>query len=330
MIQKAVRPKSQPEFVEALRKRIPVEYPPGYRPEPANFRVLYDAYTKYRIMFIKKFDYLRHRNEKNVPECHDKDTGLIGLYLNGIDQFSYPRTTYLSRISHDLRSGFKGTEGFDKFLTAFYAILQRDLGLHQQAKDLNISINLKLNDSTQSNRPKVESTPDKKPNSDPKKRPFIPFKAKNKFNALLEEASEDNFENFDEEKFGTYDDDPNYEPQEEAENNAEENINDIQEELFAMSSDRPNACFALLFFNECKNQSKCKYDHSHAVLTKGHAFYLDLLNKSPYKYPSNSQNRGAQASGIPRYSPKIQSHPQPKLHNVEEVKMKEEMTKENN
>jgi hypothetical protein len=324
MIQKAVRPKSKPEFVEALRHRIPVEYPPSYRPEPANFRVLYDVYTKYRIMFLKKFDYLRYDNEKYIPECHDKDTGLIGLFLNGIDQYAYPKTTYLSRMTHDLKVTFRGPTGFDNFLTAFYAILKKDLELHQQAKDLAISINLKANDSMQINRTKVEATPEKKFNSDPKKRPFIPYKTKNRLSALLGTSmSEDNFMSpQDAEKFGTYeeeksDSDSQYQ---DVEDDTEEGINEVQDELYALATDRPNACFALLFFNECKNQSKCKYDHSAAVLTKGHIFYSDLLNKSPYKPSFQSQNKSPQPSGIPRYSPKIQPRPQQKLHNIEEEK----------
>jgi hypothetical protein len=331
MIQKAVRPKTKPEFVEALRHRIPVEFPPNYKPDTTNFRVLYDAYTKYRIMFSKKFDYMSYRNEKNVPECHDKDTGLIGLFLNGIDQFAYPRTTYTSRMSHDLKVTFKGPNGFENFLGAFYAILKKDLELHQQAKDLSISINLKTNDSLQISRSKIEPTPEKNVSPDLKKRPFIPYKSKNKLSALTgTRMSDENLMTYTEEEYyHTYDDEQTESyPHNELEENAPEGVNEVQDELFSLASDRPNACFALLFFNECKNQSKCKYDHSAAMLTKGHIFYSDLLNKSPYKPSFQPQNKKPQPSGIPRYSPKIQPRPQQKLQNVEEENTKEDFGKE--
>jgi hypothetical protein len=232
-------------------------------------------------------------------------------------------------MSHDLKVTFKGPRGFDNFLEAFYAILQKDLELHQQAKDLSISINLKTNDSLQISRSKIESTPEKKVSPDLKKRPFIPYKSKNKLSALTgTRMSDENLITYTEEEYyDTYEDElPESYSQNEVEENAEEGVNEVQDELFALASDRPNACFALLFFNECKSQPKCRYDHSAATLT-GHIFYSDLLNKSHYKPTFQPQNKKPHPSGIPRYTPKIQSRPQQKHQNVEEENMKEDFTK---
>jgi hypothetical protein len=200
-------------------------------------------------MFLKKLHYLANDNYQNLPECNDKELGLIGLFFNGIDQHSYPRSTYAIRMVGSIRSTFRGPSGFENFLDAFYAIVEEDVKKCQVAKDLSMSLNLK---TPSQNHSKSENFTEKKAVTNTKSKPFIPFKKGNRLTAMSAENEEETVDDYNE--YGDYDllEDPL-----DDDKNQEEKVLDPLDELNAMSSDNPNACFALLFHKECKNKDKC-------------------------------------------------------------------------
>jgi hypothetical protein len=320
MIQKAVRPKSKELFVEALRVRIPVRYPDNYRPDPMNFKILYQCCLVYRSNWLKNFDYMRYDNEKNVPECTDKVNGLIGLFLSGLDQYSYAMNTYQNRMDHPLKQTFKGVNGFDNFLAAFYHIMTEDFRNSETATALSSSINLK---STISKEPFHDRPAKVEPRADFKPRAFTSFQNKQKPGNRLSAMSAENYEYNDDET--VYDYNP-YDFQDESsqpddvtvvsKNDNPVNGDKNTDQLHALTDDKPNCCFAKLFFNECPKLDKCNYDHSPEMLLKGLFYYANKLNHSAVK-PRDfhiGSNPSPKQSSIPR----IQPRPPQKFHNISE------------
>jgi hypothetical protein len=273
-IQKLVRPSSKADFLIALRRRVPLSLPPGYKPDPANFRILYAAYLDYKTKWWTRYLYMSTDNKHNIPECHDKDGGLINLFLAGLDQIPYPRCKYRD-MSHDLKKMFKGPDGFELFLDNLYDEFKKDYDRSLTARELASSINLKVEDNMYT--PK-EVLP--KSNSFHKDR-----KALQTYRISALEQDEETQEE-DEPVLGEEfhnDDLDEFTLTESPVNIQEEDADDNLHAMMSGDNDKPNCCFAMLFFNACAKKEKCSYKHDPETMLKGFHYYANKLRNSNVK-----------------------------------------------
>jgi hypothetical protein len=277
-IQKLVKPCSKADFLIALRRRVPLSLPPGYKPDPANFRILYTAYLDYKTKWLTRYVYMCADNLHNIPECHDKDGGLINLFLAGLDQVPYPRCKYRD-MPHELKKMFVGPDGFEMFVDRLYDEFKKDYMRSLTARELASSINLKVEDSIYT--PK-ESTPIPKSNSFHKD-----HKAPHAYRVTaLEDHDEIQPEEEPAVKKELQDDDIDPNEYRLTESPIYIDDEDVDESLNAMMSgdnDRPNCCFALLFFNACAKKDKCSYKHDPETMLKGFYYYASKLKNSNVK-----------------------------------------------
>ena len=124
-IREHVKPRSKPSFSLALKKKIELNWPAKYDISPTNFQVAYERYLVYRNKFMKRYDFMKTNNMQNVPECRDGDDGLIGMFLRGINNFDYPKTLY-GCIAYEERRSFQEPDGFQRFISTFYAHVKVD------------------------------------------------------------------------------------------------------------------------------------------------------------------------------------------------------------
>jgi hypothetical protein len=322
-IQKLVRPKSKADFLIALRRRVPLLLPPGYKPDPANFRILYAAYLDYKTKWWTRYLYMSTDNKHNIPECHDKDGGLINLFLAGLDQIPYPRCKYRD-MSHDLKKLFKGPDGFELFLDNLYDEFKKDYDRSLTARELASSINLKVEDSMYS--PK-EVTPIPKSNSLHKDRkPFPTYRvtAIEQYDEIpvddesyfMKEMQED----CDQDEFTLADTPVNVV------------VDDTDVNLHALmsgESEKPNCCFAMLFFNACTKKEKCNYKHDPETMLKGFHYYANKLRNSNVKPKDYVIGSFHASSNKPSTPIRVQGRPPPgnapRLTNLSEDQLPVEM-----
>jgi hypothetical protein len=297
-IQRHVIPMGKPKFSEVLSKPIDLVWPHGYELTPTNFKVAYERYLLYRTKWLKRYEFCKEDNTSSIPECKDSLDGLIGIFLKGISNFSYPRTLF-SRIPSVEKKNFRDEDGFEKFLKTFYDMMREDYEKAKYASQLLDNIK----DRKDSKSPATEKRQSDKWSGNNnnqnrtnrfQKKSFD--KSKRMMSALNVEGfpiedehyDESNAINFDEETSSNYDqreDNESFEAQEKGLDNVkipqEEEKECIKEELNVISpaySDAPPCCFQKLFFNECQ-RAKCTYSHKPEDLSKGFYFYVEKLRK---------------------------------------------------
>lgn len=305
-IQTLVRPKSKAEFLIALRRRVPLLLPPGYKPDPANFRILYAAYLDYKTKWWTRYLYMSTDNRHNIPECHDKDGGLINLFLAGLDQIPYPRCKYRD-MSHELKKLFRGPDGFELFLDNLYNEFKKDYDRSLTARELASSINLKVEDSMYS--PK-EATPISKSNSFQKDRKALPAYRVSALDQHEETQVEDE-PTFIKELHG---DDSDLDEYTLTDSPVNIEVDDVNESLHAVMSgenEKPNCCFAMLFFNVCAKKEKCNYKHDPETMLKGFHYYASKLRSSNVKPKDYVIGSFHASSNKPSTPFRVQGHPPP-------------------
>ena len=138
LLQEVVRPPSLASFLEALRVQIKLDLPENFTLEPFNFKMLYDAYLVYKEKWLIRYTYMSKDNEVNIPQCHDKDGGLIHLYLYGLNMYPYFIGLY-RRLPRDLIKTFHGEDGFAEFQYVYLEAMKKDFEKFLVAKDFEIS-----------------------------------------------------------------------------------------------------------------------------------------------------------------------------------------------
>jgi len=134
-IREHVKPRSKPAFAQALKRKIDLDWPNNFELSPTNFKVAYERYLIYRNKFMKRYDFMRENKSQNIPECRDNDDGLIGIFLKGLNNFSYPKTAY-GRIPHDTKKTFRGEDGFQTFIDVYCTHIKDDYEKYKSAREL--------------------------------------------------------------------------------------------------------------------------------------------------------------------------------------------------
>jgi hypothetical protein len=186
-IQELVRPNTPTAFVQALSTNIPLKCPADYKPDGTNFRILFRSFLNYRTTWLKRFDYMKQNNESNVPPCHDREGGLIYLFMRGLKQFKYAENVYSNFTRAEIQEFYK-KDGFDKFLIAFYARLEKDNEDSKISRNLHTLINYSSSENYEPVKKSFANDREKQPS-----RPnnFVKNKTFNRINALTIETPDE-------------------------------------------------------------------------------------------------------------------------------------------
>lgn len=131
------RPKSMFEFQTCLGRYLKFRpLPQGYIPSVLDFEPMYNNLLVYRTLFWDLFDIMSQGNEHNIPECHNKDGGLIKIFLSKIP------APYGQNLFQSL-----GTTRFPDmaiFLDAFYAAVDAQYTQFQDSRRVNLQMTSSL------------------------------------------------------------------------------------------------------------------------------------------------------------------------------------------
>lgn len=125
-----VLPDSKVEFSALLGASIEFNIRASYKPSAEYFRPFYDALLEYRIVFIKTYELLATDNLENVPECRNKEGGLISIFINKIPFL------YGTRVLQELNKK-KIEETVYIFIGEFYGVVESHLQCHVKARHLS-------------------------------------------------------------------------------------------------------------------------------------------------------------------------------------------------
>ena len=128
-LRKEIRPFSKLDFQTKLQKNVNFEISSGYKPTPTNFLPMYNALLAFRTDFLYVYELMAEDNADNVPECKNKEGGLIKIFLDKIP-FEYGKRTF------QLLSSDQKYSDIHVFLKAFYTQVQSDASDAQNARRL--------------------------------------------------------------------------------------------------------------------------------------------------------------------------------------------------
>ncbi len=129
-IRKFVLPDSKVEFSTSLGASVEFNIRASYKPTAEYFRPFYDALLEFRIVFIKTYELLATDNTENVPECRNKEGGIISIFVNKIPFL------YGTRVLQELNKK-KIEESVYTFLAEFYGVVEAHLECHVKARHLS-------------------------------------------------------------------------------------------------------------------------------------------------------------------------------------------------
>jgi hypothetical protein len=130
MLMKEVKPRSVLEFQHALQEHVYFgSFPKGYVADIVNFEPMYNALLAYKARFLQAYEVLAEDNDSNVPECNNKDGGLIKIFLSKIP-FDYGNRKYKEMKCPKC-------DNIYRFLTLFYAQVDDDHNQHVKSSVKN-------------------------------------------------------------------------------------------------------------------------------------------------------------------------------------------------
>eukprot|EP01032_Pedospumella_encystans_P023216 gene23216-26282_t len=126
-----VQPESKLDFKEKLERNVDFVLPPSYKPSATDYRPMYDALLIYRDRFRKVYEIMAANNEDNVPQCKNKEGGLIKTFL---DKIPYE---YGARVMMTL--GDAKYADIYAFLKAFFDVVEDHRSFYLSAMKLRQS-----------------------------------------------------------------------------------------------------------------------------------------------------------------------------------------------
>jgi len=244
MTQSMVQPLNKSEFAEKLDKYTVFEVPSSYHPTPTNFKPFYKALLLHRENYLKLYEFMSENNEKNIPDCKNKDKGLIKIFLNKIPH------EYGNRVFLQLdESQFKG-KGIYVFLRCFYTIVKKHYDQYLGSVTLNQSFGgTKFKTKESSYTSKVQGIESME------------------LSAML---PVNDCSDTDDERCLGVEADP-----------CAENDKDIIHELANLQKEtikEPLVCFAKLLYGTCTKKD-CKYVHADQTVRKTRERYISMMQK---------------------------------------------------
>ena len=302
LLLREVRPEDKLIFYSTMAKSVKMELPSSYKPSPLDFKPLYQAILRLREKFMRVYEILAEDNQDNIPDCTDKDNGLIRLWIDAIP-FGYGKKVYQSmpvKKFHDIYA----------FVRAFMVVVEKDFERYRQNAVMKHHFSgtaVHETTSAASSRPSRSQ-------------------ATQRFHEIVEQATRSSPEPEVPVEYSDSDLDVPPVP------DADEDLADVDEillqQLAAMNSTQkfgsasklpskskpatqgptnglksrdgaqpPTGCFRMLFYGTCDN-AKCKFSHDPLQLTKLHEHYLQLLRNSKYRPKTSLDHRHHSAAVV--------------------------------
>jgi hypothetical protein len=269
VLQSECRPVSVLEFQKKLRKHTYFDLPAHYIPKPSDFRIFHDALLLYRNKFLRAFEVMAADNEENIPECTNKEGGLIKIFVEKIP-YSYGKNivqSFMVTKFHDLYA----------FLKKFYKVVSD----HYAAYELTTMVSQHFEGTEVAN---TERLP----------RPATYEKKTDNSRGFAKDFSRQRLHHIDEDEINVFAQDYDLECDDE---NSGENVSIHHASRVPLSPDTslsamakspksdgpPNGCFQLLFHGTCPRDKDCSYSHDPSILKQSHVHYTELLAKSKYR-----------------------------------------------
>lgn len=155
LLRRLVMPKSKLEFREQLIRNIDFEVPSSFKHSAADFKPFYNALLLYQKVFLRFYEVMAPNNMENIPDCKNKEGGLIKIF---IDKIPYEFGTRTYQTLADTRFN-----DIYAFLKAFYEKVELNRQRHQGFLDLKQTFAPAFNKksaSALSNMVHEKSTPD--------------------------------------------------------------------------------------------------------------------------------------------------------------------------
>jgi len=260
-----VQPNSTEEFKNRLKEPIDMQWPKNYELTLINYKPAYNSFLILKNKFMGRLEFMAHGNSVAPPMVHDKEDGLIHIFLSHLKKTKYPQRVWESKIDIDRKKTYrtKDLSGFYGFLRDLYA----EFALHLEFSKRAIDCDSLITGGIKMQRQSVE--PDRK--TDPLKLLFPTGSGNQKpaLNRIDEETdltsikSDATVLSFDTTLGHTH------------------NTDMFQ----ALTADGKGPCFAKTIHNECLREKtgQCRYDHSEEALRN---LWLQLdanLKKSNYR-----------------------------------------------
>jgi hypothetical protein len=122
LIRKMVIPQTKLEFQIQLKRYAPFELPSSYKHTAADFKPFYNTLLAYRKSFLSVYELMADDNEDCIPDCKNKEGGLIKIF---IDKIPYEYGTRLISTMTDTKFG-----DLHVFLKRFYAKVEEHKEQH--------------------------------------------------------------------------------------------------------------------------------------------------------------------------------------------------------
>jgi hypothetical protein len=271
LIQEECRPISKLQFQEALKKHTYFDIPHNYVPTSSAFKPFRDALLSYRRKFLRAFEIMAQDNEENVPQCDDKEGGLIKIFVEKIP-FSYGKKIINSWAKK------RRFPDIYAFLKKFFAVVKEHYGAYE--KSLLVSQHFEGTEIVAAGKPLVRPT-----QLSPSTSRF-PSKIPSRTHRLsaLDEDSVSSADPEDNAAATLVSTKATLDPPDEI---SDGEFNAAFQSALTVKDSKgpPNGCFQMLFNGTCAHTGDCSYSHDHATLHKCYLHYSELLNKSRYRNP---------------------------------------------
>ena len=319
MIKYHIRPQTTIEFQNILTYYVEFRYDSKYPPTPTQFRNFYTSLLIYKDDFMRYYDLIAEDNNAIIPQCTDKEGGLIRIFTDKI-LFEYGK-----RVVKSMRKN--KFSNIHDFMIKFYEYVEKDFNNSRSAKGINEHFGGTEYRNKLTNRSNTTSVPFYRKSSS--EQPSSPQKNFNKAKSATphrihaisngKDYDEDDFHMMLSDSYSTDSDEDILLPSssnEEDHNNDESAVKDSSENHVEVTQDnesftqeeamnmynallsnmaqdsktnaRPRGCFYKVFNMECKSGRDCKYSHEHADLVKTYTYYSNALANSKFKPPNGA------------------------------------------
>ena len=253
LAQDVVKPQSELAFLKSLKDNATFpDLPPSYVPSVTNFMPFYRAILIYKTRFMRVYEFLASNNDNNVPPCHNKEGGIIKLFLEALPhEFGKRVWQHINRQRRDFKDRDKNYT-VNAFFRTFTELLQHALDIAESTRSVKELFGGTAYEARKGNPQMLHAieVPDQAEH-------FLP----------------DDQTDYDTADVAMYDQYLQY----------------AQQQQTPTSSYKPNqksapiakqdmACFEKVFHDKC-NKDNCKWSHETSVIRKARDNFETLLSK---------------------------------------------------
>jgi len=297
-----VKPETQSQFRQILED-IKLKYSSNTITQD-EYKYFYEALIEYSLQFLRWYEILSDQvDPKLIPPCHNKDKGLIKIFLSKLPGELGQELYAELYKEHTILSTDKNIT-FHTFHELFIQLIESHNSKHISTRyALNMYENVGKYKTKEANKSSTSTINTHKSSSNDRFKHQYGHKVLHNINDnQLETNSDDSDADLNSkeeeqqqtkvnevENINQLDDFDNDIPDLGFPNDLTDNISGNASTLNAITSSnsssqsQPKVCFSMIFYNRCE-KTNCKYIHEGANMYKAHAHYLSLLSKSKFSH----------------------------------------------